>query len=247
LYKYIERTDTEATILVRATSDEATVAAGDSYSVALDKNGNVYTWGYNGYGNLGLGNTDYRTLPVKVDNLQGIIKIAAGNVSTFAIDNNNHLWAAGYNGYGNLGYNGNGQFGVNNYTTYYLPQQMKTEDGRGILQNIKKVSAGATHTIVLSDDGTAYATGYNGYGQLGIGDTTTKILPTKMIDTEGNVVTRIKDIEANGYSSMVSVKPTTTTDTTGNQTTRRNNRSKRNRKRNKIVCKSRWNSMDNRI
>ena len=76
---------------------------------------------------------------------------------------------------------------------------MKTEDGSGILQNIKKVSAGATHTIVLSDDGIAYATGYNGYGQLGIGDTTTKILPTKMIDTEGNVVTRIKDIEANGY------------------------------------------------
>ena len=127
------------------------------------------------------------------------------------LDANGSVW--------NVGYNGNGQFGVNNYTTYYLPQQMKTEDGSGILQNIKKVSAGATHTIVLSDDGTAYATGYNGYGQLGIGDTTTKILPTKMIDTEGNVVTRIKDIEANGYSSMISVKPTTTTDTTGNQTT----------------------------
>ena len=127
------------------------------------------------------------------------------------LDANGSVW--------NVGYNGNGQFGVNNYTTYYLPQQMKTEDGSGILQNIKKVSAGATHTIVLSDDGIAYSTGYNGYGQLGIGDTTTKILPTKMIDTEGNVVTRIKDIEANGYSSMISVKPTTTTDTTGNQTT----------------------------
>ena len=87
------------------------------------------------------------------------------------LDANGSVW--------NGGYNGNGQFGANNYTTYYLPQQMKTEDGSGILQNIKKVSAGATHTIVLSDDGTAYATGYNGYGQLGIGDTTTKILPTK--------------------------------------------------------------------
>ncbi len=46
------------------------------------------------------------------------------------LDANGSVW--------NVGYNGNGQFGVNNYTTYYLPQQMKTEDGSRILQNIKK-------------------------------------------------------------------------------------------------------------
>ena len=67
-----------------------------------------------------------------------------------------------------VGYNGNGQFGINNDTSYYLPQQMKTEDGNKILRNIQKVSAGKAHTIMLTEDGTAYATGYNGYGQLGI-------------------------------------------------------------------------------
>ena len=48
--------------------------------MALDKDGNVYTWGYNGYGSLGLGDSSYRTLPVKVDGLLGIIKIKAGNM-----------------------------------------------------------------------------------------------------------------------------------------------------------------------
>ena len=79
------------------------VAAGDSFTMALDKDGNVYTWGYNSYGQLGNGDTNYRVLPVKVDGLQGIVKIKAGNGSAFAIDNNNCLWVAGYNGYGNLG------------------------------------------------------------------------------------------------------------------------------------------------
>ena len=180
-------------------------------SYALTESGKVYGWGYNYYGQLGINNNADQKTPVKMQKVSNIIQISAGDSYITMLDANGSVW--------NVGYNGNGQFGVNNYTTYYLPQQMKTEDGSRILQNIKKVSAGATHTIVLSDDGIAYSTGYNGYGQLGIGDTTTKILPTKMIDTEGNVVTRIKDIEANGYSSMISVKPTTTTDTTGNQTT----------------------------
>ena len=129
------------------------VAAGDSYSVALDKNGNVYTWGYNGYGNLGLGNTDYRTLPVKVDNLQGIIKIAAGNVSTFAIDNNNHLWAAGYNGYGNLG----------DGTTGDKTQFTKLQT----IENIADISASPTNsTIALLLDGTVWGFGNNANNQL---------------------------------------------------------------------------------
>ena len=117
------------------------VAAGNSYSVALDKDGNVYTWGYNGYGQLGLGDGNYRALPVKVDSLQGIIKIKAGNVSTFAIDNNNKLWSAGYNGYGNLG---DGTTG--NKTSF-----VKID----ALENVADVSASPINsTIVLLLDGT---------------------------------------------------------------------------------------------
>lgn len=58
----------------RSTRNIVAISAGNYHSIALDKDGNVYTWGYNGYGQLGLGNTTNTVLPVKVDDLEGIIK-----------------------------------------------------------------------------------------------------------------------------------------------------------------------------
>lgn len=129
------------------------VAAGDSFTMALDKDGNVYTWGYNSYGQLGNGDTNYRVLPVKVDGLQGIVKIKAGNGSAFAIDNNNCLWVAGYNGYGNLG---DGTTG--NKLTF---TKLNT------LENVADVSASPVNsTIVLLLDGTVWGFGNNRYNAL---------------------------------------------------------------------------------
>ncbi len=36
------------------------------------------------------------------------------------------------------------------------------------------------------------------------------MLPVTMVDSKGNTVTGVKDIEANGYTSILSIKPTTT-------------------------------------
>ena len=90
---------------------------------------------------------------------------------------------------------------------------MLSEDGNKILTNIKKVAAGTIHTLVLTEEGTAYAVGYSGYGQLGNGTNKTQMLPVKMIDKDKNVVKNIKDIAANGYSSMVYVKDTSVENT----------------------------------
>ena len=119
------------------------ISAGNYHSIALDKDGNVYTWGYNGYGQLGLGNTTNTVLPVKVDDLEGIIKIEAGNYTSYVIDNNNHLWSTGYNYYGELG---NGSTSNRSKFT-----QIQT------LENVSDVSASETNsTIVLLSDGTVW-------------------------------------------------------------------------------------------
>lgn len=124
------------------------VAAGNNYSLALDKNGQVYSWGYNDYGNLGTGDTTARNLPVLVQSLENIIKIEAGRYSSFAIDNDNKLWAAGYNGYGNLG----------DGTTTNRNKFVKTT----VLENVAEVSAGETNnTLVLLLDGTVWGFGRN--------------------------------------------------------------------------------------
>ena len=72
------------------------------------------------------------------------------------------LWAAGSND--------NGQLGV------YKPQ-----DPNGFkyipLENVKSVAVGNSHTLFLKDDGTLWGVGYNSYGELGDGTTTTRPAP----------------------------------------------------------------------
>ena len=54
------------------------------YSLALDTNGNMWVWGYNSWGYLGLGDGETRTTPVCVMALNGVTAIAAGNSHTLA-------------------------------------------------------------------------------------------------------------------------------------------------------------------
>ena len=42
------------------------VAAGAAHTIALKKDGTVWSWGYNGYGRLGDGTTDTKYYPVQV-------------------------------------------------------------------------------------------------------------------------------------------------------------------------------------
>ncbi|MGO0060210.1 Ig-like domain-containing protein [Brevibacillus fluminis] len=60
------------------------LAAGDGFSVALTANGDVYTWGLNNQGQLGLGNTTDTKIPTKVPGLGGVKEIAAGNSHVLA-------------------------------------------------------------------------------------------------------------------------------------------------------------------
>ena len=43
--------------------------SGREYFLAVDYDGFIYSWGYNGYGQLGLGNTSNQLLPVQIPNL----------------------------------------------------------------------------------------------------------------------------------------------------------------------------------
>ena len=72
--------------------------------------------------------------------------------------------------YGASGYNGYGQFGDGTETNQSLPKQMQNEDG-SILYGVKEVAAGEHFTYIIKEDGTVWSTGYNDYGNLGMGST----------------------------------------------------------------------------
>ena len=105
----VEVTFPEGTIITQ-------IAAGENHNVALDSNGNVWTWGRNN--NYQIGNTRANQYtPYKVSNLPKVIKISAGNNNTMVITENNELYAWGLNAYGDLG--------LGTYTNKVLPKKVK--------------------------------------------------------------------------------------------------------------------------
>ena len=78
------------------------VTAGMHYSLALASSGKVYAWGWNGFGQLGLGDLQSRNVPTLLSSLSGVRSIAAGDIHSLAITQNQFLgW--GCNESGQLG------------------------------------------------------------------------------------------------------------------------------------------------
>lgn len=84
------------------------IAGGLRGSHALAVDGRVFAWGYNEYGELGLGTATTNSpfavwTPTEVPALRGARQIASGTFQTFALDESGGLLAAGYNRQGQLG------------------------------------------------------------------------------------------------------------------------------------------------
>nr|WP_262708254.1 hypothetical protein [Hymenobacter persicinus] len=86
---------------------------------------------------------------------------------TMAIRSDGTLWAWGANNFGQLGIG-------TAVTQQFRPMQV------GILSLWKSVSTGYNHTMAVRTDGTLWAWGNNGNGQLGIGSTTQQASPVQV-------------------------------------------------------------------
>ena len=85
------------------------------------------------------------------------------------LKNDGTLWGCGYNGSGELGLGDT--INRNTFT------QITTNT-----DNIKQIYCGNGHTIILKDDGTLWGCGLNNHGQLGLGDTNNRSVPTLIPD-----------------------------------------------------------------
>ena len=144
------------------------IDAGQNFSVALRNDGYVFTWGENGYGQLGNNSLLNNNVPVVVMltamiPLYEIKAISAGGYFALAIRNDGTVW--GWGG------GGNGQLGDGNTTTRnpMAVQVRGGATGNTYLTGITAISTGALHSLALRNDGTVWAWGYNASGQLGDG------------------------------------------------------------------------------
>jgi len=163
------------------------IAGGLNHSLALQRDGSVLAWGYNGYGQLGDGTTDYRTFPKRISGVTDVRVLAAGDNHSLALTADGHVWAWGYNGYG--------QLGRGTTTNSQVPAQVLTAAGQP-LAGIVAIGSGAGYGLALAADGTVWAWGENGSGQLADGTTTNRTLAQQVRDANGAPLVGIRAIAA---------------------------------------------------
>ena len=138
------------------------IDGGSNFSVALSQMGDVFTFGENNNGQLGIDNSEnlYQTSPIKITSYfdlqqdDQITKIAVGSSHALALTQLGNVYVWGNNNFGQLG---NDNRGVN----AYKPEKLELYGEKAI-----QIACGSFHSYVLTNLNFLYGFGYNGYGQL---------------------------------------------------------------------------------
>jgi alpha-tubulin suppressor-like RCC1 family protein len=154
------------------------IKCGRNHSVLLFDN-QVYVWGGNDHGQLGIEKITNINSPQKLD-LPNIKKIECGTYYTMALTHSNEVYAWGSNTSGQLGLattpkGDAGRFADpgEKFLSIDLPHKLD-------LPSIKKIICGSYHTIALTHSGEIYVWGSNSHGQLGLGHETNVYTPQKL-------------------------------------------------------------------
>jgi len=162
------------------------ISAGSNHGMLLTTTGTLYTWGFNGNGELGRGNTTTgNTAPLSITNSgvlstlnvnEKIVQITSANLHNIILTNQGRVFS--------WGYNLDGRLGVNDTATKSSPTLVSfgasLKDGEIIIS----VSAGYTHSIFLTNFGRVFGTGSNTYGQLSEASTLSNVVTPTLIEID---------------------------------------------------------------
>ena len=128
---------------------------GGDFSFCLTENGDVYGFGDNKYGQLGIGITSsHVTSPQKLVDLANVEFLDCGGYHTICKTKDNGVYSWGYNIEGQLGTGGNDK--------KKSPFKVTTWP-----DNIIDIKCGGFHTLILTSNNEVYSCGYNNRMQLG--------------------------------------------------------------------------------
>lgn len=173
------------------------VATGQSFTLALGDDGNLYAWGYNDFGQLGNGTTADDSVPEMVTKPTGVTSwkaVAAGAAFGMAIANNDSVYAWGYNDFGQLG-NGTAD-GNKNAVPHPTPTVVDLPSG----VTATAIAAGNNFGLAIGSNDSLYVWGRNVNGELGIGNKTDQHSPVAAPFPSG--VTSWTQIGAGAYTSF---------------------------------------------
>ncbi|XP_074679165.1 E3 ISG15--protein ligase HERC5-like isoform X1 [Strix aluco] len=162
--------------------DIVQIACGDQHAMALSRGGELFTWGQNTHGQLGVGSqTTLIPQPQLVERLKGIplAQIAAGGAHSVAVSLSGAVYSWGKNDFG--------QLGLGDTEGRSCPSYVRA------LEHWKTVfiSCGTDHTAVLSKEGLVCTFGAGGAGQLGHNSTRNELTPRVVAELWGARVSQV--------------------------------------------------------
>ena len=165
------------------------VSAGARHSLAITADGAAWSWGSGAFGRLGHGDQQDQRQPKKVEAFadQRAVAVSAGRAHSLVRTANGTVWS--------WGRGGGGQLGHGDRQDQLLPKKVEAFAGRRVVA----VSAGSSHNLALTADGSVWSWGVGGSGKLGHGDKQTQLLPKKV---EAFIGRRVVAVSAGVYHSL---------------------------------------------
>nr|XP_020455771.1 probable E3 ubiquitin-protein ligase HERC6 isoform X2 [Monopterus albus] len=150
------------------------VACGNAHSLALTKGGDVFSWGLNSHGQLGLGKeVSMQPAPALVLALSGVAvsQISAGATHSLFLILSGLVYCCGANKTGQLGLNRVDEKGRFNICMVPALRPL----------GVSFISCGEAHSAVLTKDGKVFTFGEGTYGQLGHSSSANEVRP-RLVD-----------------------------------------------------------------
>ncbi|MCL2861105.1 MAG: hypothetical protein FWE22_01680 [Firmicutes bacterium] len=154
------------------------ISVGGNHSLAIDRDGNLFAWGNNAYGQVGDRTLRNRANPVRIIEGTQFSSVSAGLHFSLAIDRGGNIWTWGRNSNGQLGI-GSGSGVVSRQT---IPIRLAVPNVTFIA-----VSAGGTHSLALDSTGGLWGWGNNFNGQAGTGaEYLNYLMPSELLTSSRN-------------------------------------------------------------
>ncbi len=169
------------------------ISLGGAHSSAITSEGRLFTWGKNDFGQLGDGTTTDRYIPADITSwfnlVEGetITKITLRFWHSAALTSDGRIFT--------WGSNSDGELGDGTTTDRYIPTEITSQFNLNEEETITEITLGGYHSSAITTEGRVFTWGWNRYGQLGDGTTTSRITPTEITSqfnlSVGETITKI--------------------------------------------------------